>query len=897
VTPVSQRRRNVHPHRRGRKVSAPPELQPHLGSHHRRKPSPGGAITEATEKTPPKEFYFVPPQTKFTEGLYNGGSDSGVPSEYSSYALPVKEYQRKQRLHFEDDLQSADGSVEDLVDEKSRRNSENLYNSDSETESGVANSPMPQRQGLDNGAYESDEPALIMEGRPELQRQMTNTSFITNDMISNINQVNTSAQSRRDRTNSCVLQLAVGPNQIQSATMPSSRSVSLYSLNQADVNTLPNGYPSLNNFNQDNQSIYSDIGGNYQTGYLGTQNINIVGSSHGSILKDSHAPSSVSHRSDGDEPEKTLDSDKQKAFVERLSDNMSLLYAMFIVSLGFVIYLADIFSGHDSVIAECYNIYLMVAQIMVLGYLHIDIRRYCNRVAKALQANTEYKEEVNDVTLTNTDEGNIQIKISMPEHRNTIKQHYGFTSGRHGGSLYLKIGATVFCFGHLIHSGLNLGQKILYLTADDGAFENCTCMSDVIASVLQPVYAFYNLFFVYKYSNLIINKRTQFSKYGMMHCIAASLCFWIYTIMQETLQAIYAKKKKGGDFNVTTTTPYPLVSMLNLKGDDDSDEMFDDEAMEMIKKSIYSVTKYGTDEWNIHYGCEQTTELTEMINYTTPYLYPFSIEYNLLIVGVWILIYENIGKLALHTHLPSMEVEYEDSNKAKELQSNMVIYVDCHSSNRGFFFGLLMTVGTVISVILYFIFTSSQQNVYLGLQVKAYSELFLLLVMGAATLSAFNSIRHLDVLKSHVSAVDDILLIICIPCILLYAFFNMVPSMINGNSLFVIVYILQGIQAIIQTAFIGDGLRRCSNDNKLQNKKPGREVVTFLVVANVALWLLETFEIKNDAGNADKYEFYGKNLWTMISHLTLPLALFYRFHSSVCLADIWKSAYEPELDH
>ena len=61
---------------------------------------------------------------------------------------------------------------------------------------------------------------------------------------------------------------------------------------------------------------------------------------------------------------------------------------------------------------------------------------------------------------------------------------------------------SVFCFGHLIHSGLNLGQKILYLTADDGAFEACTCMSDVIASVLQPVYAFYNLFFVYKYSNV-----------------------------------------------------------------------------------------------------------------------------------------------------------------------------------------------------------------------------------------------------------------------------------------------------------------------------------------------------------------------------------------------------------
>jgi len=899
VTPVQKRRHNVHPHRRGRKVSAPPELQPHLGQHPR-KPSQGGAITEPTEKTPPKEFYIIPPQNKLTEGIYGstGGSDSGVPSEYSSYALPVKGHQRKERLHFEDDLRSADGSVEDLVDEKSRRNSEVLYNSESEAESGDLHSPMPsQRHGVDNVAYEPDVSHQIVEGPPQLTRSITSGSFVTSDMIANMSPVDPSVDNRRDRTNSCVLQLAVGPNQVQNATMANSRSVSLYSLNHAGVNTLPNGYPSLSHIAQDNQSIYSECGGQYQTGYLGTQNIQVIGSTHGSVVKDgSHAASShaPSHPEDG-EPEPTSESEKRKWTIDTVSDNLSLMYAMFIVSLGFVIYLADIFSGHDSVIAESFNIYLMVAQIIFLGYLHIDIRHYCHRVAKALQkSNYQSKESINEVSLNQT-EGNLQIRINMPESRNVPPQHYGFTSGRHGGSLYLKIGATVFCFGHLIHSGLNLGQKILYLTADDGAFEACTCMSDVIASVLQPVYAFYNLFFVYKYSNLVINKRPQLAKFGMMHCISASISFWIYTIMQETLQAIYAKKKKG-DYNVTTTTPYPLASLVSLKGGDDSDEMFDDHAMEMIKKSIYSVKKYGTDEWNINYGCEQTTELTEMINYTTPYLYPFSIEYNLLIVGVWILIFENILRMDRHTHMPSVEMQYEDNN-AKEIHSNMVIYVDCHSSNRGFFFGLLMTVGTVISVILYFIFTSSEHNVNLGLYVKAYSELILLLVMGIGTFSAFNAVRTLDVVKHSVSKVDDILLIICIPCILLYAFFNMVPSMINGNGLFVIVYILQGIQAIMQTVFIGDGLRRCSNSADNQNRKPGREVVTFLVVANVALWLLETFEIKNDAGNADKYDFYGKNLWTMISHLTLPLALFYRFHSSVCLADIWKSAYEPELEH
>lgn len=139
--------------------------------------------------------------------------------------------------------------------------------------------------------------------------------------------------------------------------------------------------------------------------------------------------------------------------------------------------------------------------------------------------------------------------------------------------------------------------------------------------------------------------------------------------------------------------------------------------------------------------------------------------------------------------------------------------------------------------------------------------------MGIAGLLAYNSIRHMDIIKHSISNVDDILLIICIPCILLYAFFSMVPSVLEGDILFVSVYILQVVQATLQTVLIGDGLRRCSNSSSLQQKKPGREVITFLVVANVALWLLETFEIKSDAGNADKYEFYGKvriNQWILI---------------------------------
>lgn len=42
-----------------------------------------------------------------------------------------------------------------------------------------------------------------------------------------------------------------------------------------------------------------------------------------------------------------------------------------------------------------------------------------------------------------------------------------------------------------------------------------------------------------------------------------------------------------------------------------------------------------------------------------------------------------------------------------------------------------------------------------------------------------------------------------------------------------------------------------------------------------------------------RYEFYGFTLWKILNHISMPLIMFYRFHSSVCLVDIWRHSYEP----
>ncbi|KDR08357.1 Otopetrin-3 [Zootermopsis nevadensis] len=229
---------------------------------------------------------------------------------------------------------------------------------------------------------------------------------------------------------------------------------------------------------------------------------------------------------------------------------------------------------------------------------------------------------------------------------------------------------------------------------------------------------------------------------------------------------------------------------------------------------------------------------------------------------------------------------------SNDSHSNLVIHADCHSANKGLFAGLIVLVGSIVSIILFCIVMADNEFVSMGLTVNAISELILLLLMTVAVILAYRKLTQLDINNHPISLLDDLLLFICIPAFFLYGIFSIIPAMIKNNGLSIAVTLLQVIQVLLQTPFIIDGLRRCSNTRHLRLQKPGRELVTFLVVCNVAMWITETFEIKSHDRRDDRYDVYGNVLWTMLSHMTVPLTMFYRFHSSVCLVDIWKSAYE-----
>lgn len=151
------------------------------------------------------------------------------------------------------------------------------------------------------------------------------------------------------------------------------------------------------------------------------------------------------------------------------------------------------------------------------------------------------------------------------------------------------------------------------------------------------------------------------------------------------------------------------------------------------------------------------------------------------------------------------------------------------------------------------------------------------------------------------------------------------------------------VQSIAQTVFILNGLKKRIGKHEEESKfmlvkKRGREQITFLIMSNISLWLFYTIT-RNKFTNtlykdsrivtnythvedlapeyldsrrkkrqalatttnllfSDSFDFsYDyKNAravkWIIINTISYPLLLFYHFHSSCCLSDMWKECYE-----
>ena len=244
--------------------------------------------------------------------------------------------------------------------------------------------------------------------------------------------------------------------------------------------------------------------------------------------------------------------------------------------------------------------------------------------------------------------------------------------------------------------------------------------------------------------------------------------------------------------------------------------------------------------------------------------------------------------------------------------------LDCTKTSRGLFFGLLVFVCAILSVIIFTVYSGQEELTSTATVLSQTTEIILLTVALIITIIAyFKVLKFYTKVIPQVNVFDVVLEILsmfgiyafCINS-LIGIFYYYYEKSQGKDEMFKIGYSAGGgdknsplnksipvliivsaflsiIQGTIQTFFILECLRRYAYNKRELVRKPARELITALLLVNVSLWCYDTFSSKRFDTNAEVVEHFGFLKWSIINAFSSPLAIFYRFHSSVCLSDIW----------
>ncbi|CAF2508500.1 unnamed protein product [Rotaria sp. Silwood2] len=269
------------------------------------------------------------------------------------------------------------------------------------------------------------------------------------------------------------------------------------------------------------------------------------------------------------------------------------------------------------------------------------------------------------------DPGGVHNLRTYVRHRkdSIVQRVMGYNYDDHStaGGLYIRVGIGIFCLGTVIHSGLSILSNL-----ENRSCSRWTALMDDCSRLL---FSFIQFFFIFKHSNLIIRAHEGLARIAVMHIVVTNLCVWFRMVVVETKSQILE------------IGAHEMAIAHVVGGGSDT-----------INGSHHSINQNYRSS-TIPYHCLQSIEEAREMNAfisegymrLKPLLYPCTIEFSLMSLTLFYLIWENIGKT----------FAYKMSDKAS---TKNVFMVNCHASIKGLFAGMIVFSCTVISIILYAVF-------------------------------------------------------------------------------------------------------------------------------------------------------------------------------------------------
>ncbi|CAJ0917207.1 unnamed protein product, partial [Mesorhabditis belari] len=430
-------------------------------------------------------------------------------------------------------------------------------------------------------------------------------------------------------------------------------------------------------------------------------------------------------------------------------------------------------------------------------------------------------------------------------------------TGEGAGSLYLRLGAVVF--GTLGIMLLGMESFLIFHNHDNG--------TQAAKLILVAVFIFVEMHFIFCNSKLVIITNQGIARFGMMHVIAVNIFTWIRFILVKAISKHTKKQKKE------LKTGY--------YADDSSDSSEEATAYEstivygqQIYEALTSTTPYPikTNETSGNLG--QTLYIEKYFGDFTTIFVTCIVEYSLIGAAVMFILWMQIGHVGPH-HGWSQQKRAKRKSKMR---------IDCSRSTSGIFGGVLYMILVFMSIGVYLVFSklneTSNQTLCFGIvEIVMYTWILSVLIFGLWRMRVLQYKRE----NSHASAeiLDEILLVIglfgeivycCIAIDLWIATQSSESKYQKMHGYDLALYIIRLVSVFLQALFIFLSTRLAARGPNEQRIKPGKQSVTFLLVANIALFIFMTFESMNSnlplnaSSSAFPYIIYGVG----------PLVVFYR---------------------
>ncbi|EAA06887.5 AGAP000703-PA [Anopheles gambiae str. PEST] len=366
----------------------------------------------------------------------------------------------------------------------------------------------------------------------------------------------------------------------------------------------------------------------------------------------------------------------------------------------------------------------------------------------------------------------------------------------------------------------------------------------------------------------------------------------------------------AGGVNATAATPSTGSSFLDsfmdhvnyLQRNSSLDQTY--ESLDALFPSAFIATSTAVSTNATAISCGRVNIMGTIVQDSAPYLYPFIIEYSLIGAAVIYVMWKHIGRYPKFTNEEDLEhrLEVMLSRRAVVMaQQARTGRVDCVGASKGLFFGLLLLVGSLICLILFFVLVRHPQLSLLAIYLADVSHCALMALAIFAIIIGFIRVQNLKFRCEEQSNLNDILLRISAFGLFVYSTFSVIAGSLNAfesepNLLVMVTGIVAVVQVVIQLLFIADVSRRRVHLPEHDRIKPGRQIVTFLLICNISMFAIYTFEAQKVFANPVQLDFYGFIAWSLIQRVTLPLCIFHRFHSAVTLAEVWKTTYKARLE-